>query len=159
MFNDFHIKNRNGCKLSPNLQERKNINIQHHTSLLPASIPTKKLNTAVLTGDLISYWFWNKIVWLVSSLFLTSQYGLVMNNEYIAAKQDSIIIKRKQRSTKNKTVAQLNEKGMQNTQGLEKKTELQNPWKASMYTIEQQGMGCSRWKDKVAETQANAIVW
>ena len=45
-----------------------------------------------------------------------------MNNEYIAAKQDSIIIKRKQRSTKNKTLAKLNEKGMQNTQGSEKKT-------------------------------------
>ena len=38
-----------------------------------------------------------------------------------------MIIKRKQRSTKNKTVAKLNEKGMQNTQGPEKKTELQNP--------------------------------
>ena len=44
----------------------------------------------------------------------------MMNNEYIAAEQDSIIIKRKPRSTKNKTVAQLNEKGMQNTQGSEK---------------------------------------
>ena len=50
-----------------------------------------------------------------------------MNNEYIYAKQDSIIIKQKERSTKNKTVAKLNEKGMQNTQGSEKKTELQNP--------------------------------
>ena len=45
-----------------NLQEQKKISIQHHTSLLPASIPSKKVNAAVLTGDLISYCFWNKIV-------------------------------------------------------------------------------------------------